>query len=56
MKKKILSVLLVLTMIFTAVPFTANANDENVYISISYDGEYIDGVDGKVAYSAARDK
>ena len=42
MKKRILSLLLVLALILSMIPFTAIAKEkEYVYLSISYDGQYI---------------
>ena len=51
MNKRILSLFLAVIMFFTMIPFTSFATEnENVYISISYDGKFIDGTNGKVAY------
>ncbi len=47
MKKRILSIILMLCVLVTMVPFTANAGEEEyVYLSISYDGQYINGKNG----------
>lgn len=52
--KRITSAFLALTTMVTAIPFTATAAESNnVYISISYDGQFINGKEGNaVAYSA----
>ena len=52
--KRITSAFLALTTMVTAIPFTATAAESNnVYISISYDGKFINGKEGNaVAYSA----
>ncbi len=48
MKKRVLSLLLTFVMLFTMIPSSATAVDENcVYLSISYDGQYINGKNGK---------
>ena len=48
MKKRVLSILLAVVMLFTMIPLSATAVDENcVYLSISYDGQYINGQNGK---------
>lgn len=48
MKTRILSIILTAIMIFTMIPLTAFANDGDcVYLSISYDGKYINGQNGK---------
>ena len=48
MKKRILSLIIALTMILAMIPMTAVATeDEYVYLSISYDGQYINGQNGK---------
>ena len=42
MKKRILSVLLVLVMVISMIPIsTYAATDETVYISVSFDGNYL---------------
>ena len=42
MKKRILSVLLVLVMVISLIPIsTYAATDETVYISVSFDGNYL---------------
>ena len=55
MKKRLLSMLLAFVMVLGMIPgtaFVANATEnEKVYISISYNGRYIDGIDGApIAY------
>ena len=52
MNKKIISILLAVMMLFTMLPiYTVATEPENVYISISYDGQYVDDQNGeKVAY------
>lgn len=54
MRKRILSILLALIMVFTMIPMTAFANDsEYVYISASHDGEFISDPNGNaMAYKA----
>ena len=48
MKKRVLSILLTFVMLFTMIPLSATAVDKNcVYLSISYDGQYINGQNGK---------
>jgi len=48
MKKRVLSILLTFVMLFTMIPLSATATEENcVYLSISYDGQYINGQNGK---------
>ncbi len=48
MKKRILSLLLALTIIFAMIPMTATAEKEEcVYLSISYDGQYINDKNNK---------
>ena len=48
MKKRVLSILLAVVMLFTMIPLSATATEENcVYLSISYDGQYINGQNGK---------
>ena len=57
MKKRILSILLSFVMVLSMMPVTAvagdteknkakNKEDEYVYLSISYDGKYIDDIKG----------
>lgn len=47
MKKRVLSIVLVIVMIFTIIPVSAvEKDDEYIYLSISYDGQYIDDKDG----------
>lgn len=47
MKKRFMSMLLALVMMLTMVPMTASATeDDYVYLSISYDGKYIDDKNG----------
>lgn len=47
MKKKILSILLAVVMLFTCLPISTSATeDENVYISLSYDGQYVTDANG----------
>lgn len=54
MNKKFLSILLALAMIFTSIPFTTTAaQNDSVYISISYDGQFVDDQNGNaIAYVA----
>lgn len=53
MKNKLFSILLALLIVITVLPVPVSANGENVYISISYDKEYInDKNDVKLAYTA----
>ena len=47
--RKMLSLLLVLLMLLSLVPAYASA-EGYVYISVSYDGQYIDGLNGPIAY------
>lgn len=47
--RKMLSLLLVLLMMLSLVPAHASA-EAYVYISVSYDGQYIDGLNGPIAY------
>ena len=47
MNKRILSILLAVVMVFTMIPFTAVAKEsEYVYLSVSFDGKYIDDKNG----------
>ena len=47
MKKRILSILLAIVMVFTMIPQTVMATEEEyVYLSVSFDGEYIDDTNG----------
>lgn len=47
MKKRFLSILLAVVMVLTMIPMPVFATEtENVYLSISYDGEYIDDKNG----------
>ncbi len=46
--KRFFSILLAALMLFTMLPFSAFATEEDcVYLSISYDGQYINGQNGK---------
>lgn len=48
MKKRVLSILLALVMLFTMIPLTAVGNDSDyVYISVSYDDKYKGDKNGK---------
>ncbi|MBQ8802933.1 MAG: hypothetical protein IJZ53_04785 [Tyzzerella sp.] len=53
MKKRILSILLAIVMVFTMIPSTIFATEsENVYISVSYDGQFVTDQNGNtVAYA-----
>ena len=46
MKKRILCIVLAVVMAFTMIPLTAFATEEYVYLSISFDGQYIDAQNG----------
>ena len=49
--KRILSLLLAFAMVLSLLPTTASASTGKVYISVSYDGTYIDGATGNpIAY------
>jgi len=52
MRKRILSILLVIVMVFTMIPTITKADEsENVYISVSYDDKYKEDKNGKpIAY------
>ena len=52
MRKRILSVLLAIVMVFTMIPSITKADEsENVYISVSYDDKYKEDKNGKpIAY------
>lgn len=54
MKKRIGSILLALIMIFTMIPQRVYATEnENVYISVSHDGQFIEDINGEaIAYVA----
>ena len=54
MKKRILSVLLAIVMVFTMIPTITKADEsENVYISVSFDGQFVDDKNGDaIAYVA----
>lgn len=48
MIKRVLSIVLAFLMIFTIIPLSASASEgEYVYLSISYDGQYINDQNGK---------
>ncbi len=50
MKKRILSLLLALVMVLGLFPVSAMASDaDTVYISVSYDGQYVDAANGDPA-------
>ncbi len=51
MKIKLLSIMIALMTVLAMFPISAGAMEENVFISISFDGQYIDGANGdKVAF------
>lgn len=52
MRKRILSILLAMIMVFTMIPSVTKADEsENVYISVSYDDKYKEDKNGKpIAY------
>ena len=54
MKKRFLSILLALTMVFSLLPMTATAvENDNVYVTVSYDDQFVEGENGDmVAYAA----
>lgn len=54
MKKRFLSMLLAFIMVLTMIPLTVSATEsENVYISVSYDGQFIEDKNGDaIAYVA----
>ena len=54
MKKRILSILLAIILVFTMIPTITRADEsENVYISVSFDGQFVDDKDGDaIAYVA----
>lgn len=54
MRKRIMSILLAMVMVFTMLPLsTVAAENDNVYISVSYDGQFVDDAKGNsVAYAA----
>lgn len=48
MKKRSVCILLTFVMLFTMLPLAATAVEgEYVYLSVSYDGQYIDGQNGE---------
>ncbi len=53
MKKRLFSILLAFVLVFSMIHLTSFATDEDiVYFSISYDGQFIEGQDGKkISYS-----
>ena len=49
MSKRILSILLAMVMVFTMIPLSVVATEgEFVYLSVSFDGKYIDDKNGTV--------
>ena len=47
MRKRIMSILLAMVMVFTMLPLsTVAAENDNVYISVSYDGQFVDDAKG----------
>lgn len=54
MRKRIMSILLAMVMVFTMLPLpAAAAENDNVYISVSYDGAFAEDANGNaVAYTA----
>ena len=50
-RMKIFNFMIAVLLVFTAVPLTASATEDQVYISVSYDGKFIDDYKGNpIAY------